>query len=100
MKKLGGTIHTAKRLVKSGYRRGTKTPEFIGIAYSVGISQFWRFTKGDNGWKRAAETGLASGVATFVALGVVNAIACLVYNREDLHESYEYENMEDDYNEE
>lgn len=95
MKKFGGAVRTAKIIGKSGYRRGTKAPEFIGMAFTVGISQFWRFTKGDCGWMKAVQAGVTSGVVSIIGFGLVNAAACLVYNRDNIRDAYEFDNEEE-----
>ena len=100
MRKLGGAVRTVKIIGTGGYRRGIKTPEFISMAFTVGISQFWRFTKGDRGWMKAAQAGVTSGVASIIGFGLVNAAACLVYNRDNIRSTYEVDNDEEMYNEE
>lgn len=88
MKKFGWAVNTAEKMAKSGFKRGLKTPEFKGIAVSVGISQLCRFTKGDFGTKRAVEAGITAGIATYLGLAVVNAVTVLVYNQDNIRGAY------------
>ena len=101
MKNFKSKLTRATTIGRSGYRRGVQTPEFIGMAWTVGFSQFARFTKGDRGLRRAVEAGVASSLATVVAFGLVNAVAVVVFNRDEFsdkafNDEAEYYEQEDD----
>ena len=101
MKNFKSKLTRAIGIGKRGYKRGTKTPEFIVMSWTVGFSQFARYTKGDRGLRRAVEAGVASSLATVVAFGLVNAVAVVVFNRDEFsdkafNDEAEYYEQEDD----